>query len=59
MTGIIAYGLWQDGVMVASVEAATWEDAYREIDHYALMYAQDGPVTIRRIDPETMEPLTP
>jgi len=40
------YELWQDGVMVASVEGEP-EDARREILHYAMVYAQDGPVDIR------------
>lgn len=41
------YQLWQDGVMVAAVSAGNKEDALREINHYAMMYSQDGPVEIR------------
>ncbi len=44
----IEYELWQDGVMVASVSASNEADAQREINHYALMHSQDGPVEIRR-----------
>jgi len=41
--------LFQGGIMVASVDAATLQDAEREIRHYAFMYAEDGsPVTIKR-----------
>ena len=39
--------LWQDGMMVACVETSSRKDTEREINHYALMYAQDGPVTIK------------
>lgn len=41
------YELWQGGIMVASVDAATKKDALKEISHYALMYQQDGKVEIR------------
>lgn len=41
------FELWQDGMMVASVSAANYDDAKREILHYAAMYGQDGPVEIR------------
>lgn len=37
----------QDGVVVASGCASTWAEAEREAMHYAMMYAQDGPVTVR------------
>jgi len=39
------YRLIQDGQVVASTEG---EHALREIKHYALVYAQDGPVTIQK-----------
>lgn len=42
------YDLIQDGMVVASVEATSKEEAEKEIQHYALMYSQDGPVTIDR-----------
>lgn len=41
------YVLIQDGMVVASVESASKEQAEREINHYALMYSQDGPVEIK------------
>lgn len=44
------YGLFQNGMMVASVSAPTKEQALAEINHYALIYSQDGPVEIREVD---------
>lgn len=41
------YELWQDGLMVACVYAAEKADAQKEIQHYAMMYRQDGPVVIK------------
>lgn len=38
--------LYQGGQMVAAVDAPK-SDALREIRHYAMMYAQDGPCTIK------------
>lgn len=43
------YKLIQGGIVVAQVEASTDEEANREINHYAMMYAQDGPVKIVKI----------
>ena len=43
------YKLIQDGMVVASVDAPTKELAEREINHYALMYGQDGPVEIKEV----------
>ena len=40
--------LWQDGVMVAKVDAPTAREANDEISHYAFVYAQDGPVKVVR-----------
>lgn len=40
--------LIQDGVTVASVDACSQQECEREIQHYALMYSQDGPVHIER-----------
>ncbi len=45
-----AYAIFQDGLMVAKVEAPTDEEALREAHHYAFMYAQDGPVELRKLD---------
>lgn len=41
------FELWQDGIKVAGVDAPNREDGLREIDHYAMVYGQDGPVEIR------------
>mgnify|MGYP000447632108 CR=1 FL=1 len=41
------YRLIQDGVEVASVYGPSG-DARREIVHYAMVYAQDGPVQIEK-----------
>ena len=51
-----AYGLFQDGLMVAAVYCDQQEDAEREIAHYAMIYGQDGPVEIRAIAPDDNEP---
>ena len=44
------YGLFQNGLMVASAEAADQQRALAEIRHYAAVYSQDGPVEIREVD---------
>ena len=36
----------QDGMVVASGDAPTEDGAKREAGHYAMMYAQDGPVKV-------------
>jgi len=41
------YELMQEGRTVAFVSSSSQEDALREIQHYAFMYGQDGPVEIR------------
>ncbi len=38
--------LKQDGIIVAEVDAKTKEEANKEIQHYAMMYGQDGKVEI-------------
>ena len=38
--------IWQDGAMVAAVEAPTYADMEREASHYAMIYGQDGPVEV-------------
>jgi|WetSurMetagenome_2_1015567.scaffolds.fasta_scaffold132341_2 hypothetical protein len=40
------YDLKQNGMIVASAECTIKEDALKEIQHYALMYSQDGDVEI-------------
>ena len=42
------YELWQNDEFVASADSTDQQEAEREIQHYALMYGQDGPVEIRR-----------
>lgn len=42
------YQLFQHGVMVAQIESASEQQAEKEINHYAIMYCQDGPVQIKR-----------
>ena len=41
------FELRQDGQVVAEGEAQNQADAQREGFHYALMYAQDGPVELK------------
>ena len=45
---VYKYSLIQDGVIVASVVCEDKEFAEQEIQHYAFMYEQDGPVKIKR-----------
>lgn len=40
--------LFQGGIMVASVDSLSKVDTEREIQHYALVYSQDGAVIIVR-----------
>ena len=40
--------LKQGGIIVAEAESSNKEDAEREIQHYALIYSQDGEVEIIR-----------
>jgi hypothetical protein len=55
------FELWQDDLMVACVHAYDRDRAWREIQHYALMYGQDGPCKITgkngRPLPQEPEPL--
>lgn len=37
----------QDGQPVASVEAPTLTGLFRELNHYANVYEQDGPVIVQ------------
>jgi hypothetical protein len=39
--------LWQDGMEVASVDCPDRDTMLNEINHYALIYGQDGIVDIR------------
>jgi hypothetical protein len=47
MSGSVTFDLWQDGTIVASV-TGSHRTAIREIQRYALVYGQDGPVEIRQ-----------
>ncbi len=49
------YQLIQDGMVVATVFASTDARARNEIGHYALVYGQDGPVEIKRIESDGKE----
>lgn len=45
-----AYELWQDGECVVMVSAPTAQQAWDEIWHYAMVYAQDGKVSIKAVE---------
>lgn len=36
------FDLEMDGIVVVTVDASTFDEARREIMHYAMLYAQDG-----------------
>lgn len=40
------YEVWQDGVLQAGGREADYASAKSEANHYAMMYAQDGPVEV-------------
>ena len=54
-----AFELWQGGILVAEVEASTLDQARREIMHYAVVDAQDGPCQIRGANVAAVMPATP
>lgn len=39
--------VYQDGLRVAGIVCRYKRDAQRELAHYAAMYGQDGPVSVR------------
>jgi len=43
----VEYEVWQDGALQAGGREADYDAAKSEADHYARMYAQDGPVEVR------------
>lgn len=51
------FELWQDGMMVAEVAGDDLNSCRREIMHYAMMYAQDGPCQIRGASVEHLKPM--
>lgn len=44
----VEFEIWQDDMPVASASGSR-EIAEREARHYAMMYGQDGPVTIYEV----------
>ena len=46
-----SYELWQGGIRVVVVEAPTATQATKEINHYIMQYAQDGPVVVKKRKP--------
>lgn len=50
------FELIQGGINVAGSSSKDRETALREIEHYALMYSEDGPVEIREVTPPPVEP---
>lgn len=46
---LVLFQLWQNDMVVAEVEGPV-ERAWPEILHYAAIYSQDGPVSIKRAD---------
>lgn len=47
MSRSINFQLWQNGTMVASVAAPTFDRAAREIMHYASVYTSEGPCQVK------------
>lgn len=47
MSGDAGFKLIQNGITVAEVSGADRDECLREIMHYAMMYAQDGPCSVR------------
>lgn len=54
-----SFELWQDDIMVASVDSSNLKMARQEIMHYAMMYAQDGPCEIRGKSAGLLRPISP
>ena len=46
-SGEIEIGAFQGGMMVASATSENHDAALREAMHYAMQYAQDGPVEVK------------
>ena len=51
------FEIWQDDFVQASGSAPTVEEAMTEAGHYALMYAQDGPVAVRYYERRQFMPI--
>ncbi|MEJ7745263.1 MAG: hypothetical protein WKF61_00610 [Luteimonas sp.] len=51
----VNFELWQDEMIVA-VTSGPYEAAQQEIEHYAMIYGQDGPVRIVEVTRTTKEP---
>ena len=43
---MVIYQLKQDGIIVVEIDAPTEEQAKKEIQHYTMIYCQDGEVEI-------------
>jgi hypothetical protein len=43
---VVRAEVWQHGIMVVCVEGPTRKSIERDLCHYAVQYAQDGPVSI-------------
>ena len=43
------FELWQDGCPVAKASAKNRDAALCEIGHYAMVYSQDGPVSVYEV----------
>lgn len=48
MSDTATFELWQDGMMVANASGPR-DRAKSEIEHYAFVYSQDGPVEIKEV----------
>ena len=42
--------VWQDGFLVARAQGGNYTQVNAETAHYAMMYAKDGPVTVKRFE---------
>lgn len=42
--------VWQDGFRVAMAHGRNYAKVNAETAHYAMMYAQDGPVVVKRFE---------
>lgn len=42
--------VWQDGMRVAMAQGYNYAQVNAETTHYAFMYAQDGPVVVKRFE---------
>ncbi len=57
MSDDLSFEVWQDEQPVAWCEGPA-DAAWREAQHYAAMYGQDGPVTIYQVIRTPVDPFT-